>query len=192
MGTAADQNEGEQVVSKTALKTIRPTAMPQSSPVTAAAGNNRSNSGASNVSFSLGGSVSGASSAAGGLSHTAPSTRKLEAFVENDDEEMEDFEDLIGDDGDLEVKIGAPAAAAAAGGLHSSAAPAGGAHKNNKSIGGDKPAGADIDNIDDEVDPFDDITFEEGGQQRDRRMSSGRGRRNRLPRGDQELACCPL
>jgi hypothetical protein len=166
---AEPEDDKEEVVGVSAMKTIRPTPSPAQplggggakagatgAGVKSPAGG--SAAGVGSGSFSLGGGAgAGGGSvvgAAAGLSHTAPTARKLEAFVEDDEDEEAGFNDLIGDDdADLEL----PTVAAAPGtALAAPAAAAAG-----------KAAAKDEDTVekkdDDEDDPFDDITFEEQG-----------------------------
>ena len=159
-GMDTPDEDAETVVSKTSMKTIKPTVVAapaaQQQPAAKTA---PTAPGASSASFSLGGtSVNGAVGA-------APAVRKLDAFVENDEEEMEGFEDLVDDDGDLELKAAAVANAggAAPPGHHHSGStlslPAAAGHKGAKTSDA-----AETEEQEDEADPFDDITFEDGGQ----------------------------
>jgi hypothetical protein len=167
---AEPEDDTEEVVGVSAMKTIRPTPSPAQllgggggAKAGAAGAGIKSPAGGSAAgvgsgSFSLGGGAgAGGGSvvgAAAGLSHTAPTARKLEAFVEDDEDEEAGFNDLIGDDdADLEL----PTVAAAPG--TALAAPAAAA----ASKAAAKDEDTDEKKDDDEDDPFDDITFEEQG-----------------------------
>lgn len=160
-----DDEDEETVVDKTSMKTIRPT--PQITPAAliqkkepppSAAANTPSQSSGNTLTPGQVPSTSSTSSfpllngvASGGAASSAGGHR-LESFVENDEDELDEYTEL---EADFEIKAINPPTHQPQHSQHHT-------KQNNftaASAGDD--ANDDLDDVDDEVDPFDDITFEE-------------------------------